>query len=230
MGYQGTPDTALARASLDLVHDHKRETRGTGLRIFEVGLWDCAKPQEHYGEGGPGQNQVEKKRREKGIKTGQPHVNPHWSAHLSDQALHPITPVCPIFLLKPFLTVFLYNLTAYPMRVNALRTRCQQLGAQEDMGLATEVRWGCRHPGAVVPAAAVGEGLSPALGTGLACPGHSCWRDWGERGTQHWLLEQDCGLQPVLEQDQSRSFQASLPPKSFHDLSYTTGVNEATLT
>lgn len=70
---------------------------------------------------------------------------------------------CPI--LKPF---YLHNFTVYPMCTNAVRTRCQQLEtlAQEDMALATELRWDCR------------------LGT----------LGWG---AQHWLLEQDCGWQPV---------------------------------
>lgn len=75
------------------------------------------------------------------------------------------------------------------MCVNDERTMCQQLGtlAQEDTGLAAEVRWGCRHPAAGMTAAGVGEGLNPATGTGPVCHGHSCWGDWGKRGTQPWL-------------------------------------------
>ena len=114
------------------------------------------------------------------------------------------------------------------MCVNAVRTRCQELGtlAQEDMGLATAAGWGSRHPRAVVPAADVAEGLSPAIETWLVCPGNSCWWDWGEIGAQHLLLEQDCRSQSKIGLAASRHL---FTPKSFYNLSHATGLNETTL-
>jgi len=52
---------------------------------------------------------VGKKGTERDMKRGQSHVNHNSSIYLSDQVLQPPTMACPVLLLKPFLTVFLYN-------------------------------------------------------------------------------------------------------------------------
>ena len=52
-----------------------------------------------------------------------------WSTCLPDGALHLITAVCPVFLLHPFLTSSLHDLTLCSMWVSAARTAYQLRGA-----------------------------------------------------------------------------------------------------